>query len=184
MSDIDLNNTHLLEDFNSAESELAKTLVLGWCAAPDWAARLCDARPFATLDDLINTACELWNHCSEADNLAAFSSHPLIGDVALLRKKYATQANAEQGQVLEADEQVLHQLAIQNAAYSKRHGFTFIVFATGKSAAEMLDLLNARIGNSRAEELANARVEQEKIMLLRLRQTFAGTSTTHVSNNR
>ena len=81
--------------------------------------------------------------------------------------------------MLEAEQQILQQLAIQNAAYSKRHGFTFIVFATGKSAAEMLDLLNARIDNSRAEELANAHAEQEKIMLLRLRQTFSGTPTSN-----
>ena len=179
MSDIDGNSTAPFEDFNNAGDELAETLILSWCAAPDWAARLCQARPFQSLDALVDTASKLWSDCSEADNLAAFASHPLIGDVALLRKKYATRANAEQGQVLEANEQILQQLAIQNAAYSKRHGFTFIVFATGKSAAEMLDLLNARIDNNRVEDLANAHAEQEKIMLLRLRQTFSGTPTSN-----
>ncbi|MEC8897924.1 MAG: 2-oxo-4-hydroxy-4-carboxy-5-ureidoimidazoline decarboxylase, partial [Pseudomonadota bacterium] len=46
--------------------------------------------------------------------------------------------------------------------------FIFIVCATGKSAPEMLELLEQRLCNTRAEELQNAAQEQAKITELRL----------------
>ena len=49
-----------------------------------------------------------------------------------------------------------------------KFGFIFIVCATGKSAQEMLDLLEARINNSRATELVNGAAEQMKITEIRL----------------
>ena len=44
--------------------------------------------------------------------------------------------------------------------------------ATGKSALEMLNLLESRINNSPEEELQIAQQEQQKIMLLRLDKMF------------
>ncbi len=90
--------------------------------------------------------------------------------MAALRNKYAHSANREQGQILQADEDVLKQLNAGNQKYLERFGFIFIVCATGKSAAEMLELLNARIDNSREVELANGAREQAAIMLLRIDQ--------------
>jgi len=49
-----------------------------------------------------------------------------------------------------------------------KNGFIFIVCATGKSAAEMLELLNQRLPNDRAEELKNAAAEQAKITAIRI----------------
>ena len=59
-------------------------------------------------------------------------------------------------------------LAAGNAAYHARHGFIFIVFASGKSAAEMLALLEQRLPRSTAEEMQTAAAEQMKITELRL----------------
>ena len=50
----------------------------------------------------------------------------------------------------------------------RKYGFIFIVFASGKSADEMLEILNERIGNERAVEILNAAREQAKITNLRL----------------
>lgn len=158
--------------FNELDAEQAMLRITHWCAAPDWASRVCERRPFANLSDLQAITKTLWNCASQADYLAAFEAHPAIGDVELLRSKYAPQANAEQGQVLDAHADTIEALARQNIAYRERHGFTFIVFATGKSAEQMLELLNSRIDNSRAEEVANAAEEQLKIMQLRLQQTI------------
>ena len=46
----------------------------------------------------------------------------------------------------------------------------FIVSATGKSAAEILDLLHARLQNDPASELRVAASEQARITELRLRR--------------
>jgi 2-oxo-4-hydroxy-4-carboxy-5-ureidoimidazoline decarboxylase len=59
-------------------------------------------------------------------------------------------------------------LAKGNAAYEKEFGFIFIVCASGKSASEMLALLEARLPNSRKQELQNAAEQQRQIFHLRL----------------
>ena len=55
-----------------------------------------------------------------------------------------------------------------NRQYADKHGFIYIVKASGKSAAELLALLEERLGNDRATELAIAAGEQRKITALRL----------------
>jgi Uncharacterized protein conserved in bacteria len=59
-------------------------------------------------------------------------------------------------------------LASANQKYDERYGFRFIVCATGKSAEEMLALVQARSSNDRGQELAHAAEEQRKITRLRL----------------
>ena len=59
-----------------------------------------------------------------------------------------------------------------NDKYFQRFGYVFLVCATGKSALEMLNLLESRINNSPEKELQIAQQEQQKIMLLRLEKMF------------
>ena len=168
--------------FNTLDSTAAVELLTACLAVPAWAERIVAMRPFETSEQLIKACQDGWWACSEAEKLHAFAAHPRIGDVELLRAKYASNtpaaqekqglATAEQGQVLGADDAVITELAAQNNRYFDQFGFIFIVFATGKSAAEMLDLLNARINNTPEQELHNATVEQEKIMLLRLNNSL------------
>lgn len=63
---------------------------------------------------------------------------------------------------------MLQALAEGNAAYEKRFGFIFIVCASGKSAEEMLQLLQQRLSNDLETELKIAAGEQAKITRLRL----------------
>jgi OHCU decarboxylase len=96
----------------------------------------------------------------------------MIGDVESLKKKYAATkaiAAGEQAGVAAASEATLAELARLNQEFYEKFGFIFIVFATSKSANEMLALLKARIDNTREEELRNAAAEQLKITRLRLR---------------
>jgi 2-oxo-4-hydroxy-4-carboxy-5-ureidoimidazoline decarboxylase len=64
----------------------------------------------------------------------------------------------------------LQDLAQGNRDYLEKFGFIFIVFATGKSAEQMLALLQARLPNDRSTEIKNAAEEQRKITDLRLRK--------------
>ena len=68
----------------------------------------------------------------------------------------------------------LNALKRLNDDYLKRHGFIFIVFATGKSAAEMLELAEERIKNPKRVEIENAAAEQAKITRLRLERWISG----------
>ena len=140
------------------------------CHCHTWAVRVANAQPFLSVDNLLEYASKLWLVATEQEILEAFSDHPKIGDMTALRSKYASTAEAEQGQVTLADERVLLALHDQNEAYYNKFGFIFIVCATGKSASEMLGLLDERINNSRDEELVNGAREQGAIMSLRLKK--------------
>jgi OHCU decarboxylase len=63
---------------------------------------------------------------------------------------------------------VIAALAEGNRAYEERFDHVFLVCATGKSAAEMLEILGRRLGNDPATELGEAAEEQRKITALRL----------------
>ena len=103
--------------------------------------------------------------------LEALESHPKIGDLESLRMKYAGNkewSGGEQAGVNSADEATLVALAEGNETYEQRFGYLFVVCATGKSAAEMLALLQERLGNEADEEFTIACGEQRKITHLRL----------------
>jgi 2-oxo-4-hydroxy-4-carboxy-5-ureidoimidazoline decarboxylase len=74
----------------------------------------------------------------------------------------------EQAQVSSAGPDVRNRLAAANREYEARFGYIFIVCATGKSAEEMLALLERRMTHSPGDELAVAAEEQGRIIRLRL----------------
>lgn len=165
-----------IEAFEALASDEAIAALRSCCESERWARAVATDRPYGSRIALLDAAAAHWAQADEAELLGAFAAHPRIGDIELLRARYATgskTANAEQGQVLAADDAVLERLRDQNDAYFERFGFIFIVCATGKSASEMLALLDARIGNDRAFELANAAREQGAIMALRIKKLIS-----------
>jgi OHCU decarboxylase len=106
----------------------------------------------------------VFDHLVESDWLEAFAGHPRIGE------RGDAMTNTEQSGARDAAVSVLDDLARVNVEYETRHGFTYIVYATGKGADEMLEIANARLGNSREAEVANAAVEQRAITETRLRR--------------
>jgi 2-oxo-4-hydroxy-4-carboxy-5-ureidoimidazoline decarboxylase len=77
-------------------------------------------------------------------------------------------SSAEQSGVTGASDDILDALAQGNREYEEKFGFIFIVCATGKSAAEMLGLLRARLPNPPDREIRIAASEQAQITELRL----------------
>ena len=103
--------------------------------------------------------------------LEAFGGHPKIGDLDSLRMRLAGNKQwsaGEQAGVEVANEETLQRLADGNREYEQRFGYVFIVCATGKTAAEMLALLESRLRNDDSTELSAASEEQRKITHLRL----------------
>jgi len=162
-----------VERLNILPEEAAKTELEKCCGSSRWVREMIDVRPFTGMDDLLTKAERVWAECGETDWLEAFQHHPKIGDVNSLRKKFAstaTWASGEQAGVNSANEEILRGLAKGNDDYEKKNGFIFIVCATGKSAGEMLTLLNARLPNDRTAELKIAAAEQAKITSIRLKK--------------
>ncbi len=156
-----------------------RELLANCCAAAAWVDGMLARRPFADDDAVIAAAYDVAEQISDDDWLEAFAAHPMIGDVESLRQKYAATkalAAGEQAGVTGAHDATLQELAELNREYLRRFGFIFIVFATGKSAEQMLTILRSRLGNCREEELQAAAEEQMKITELRLRKLAAGSS--------
>lgn len=160
-----------LEQLNHLPALQAQALLRDCCAAERWVQGMLEARPYASVEALHQQAGNLWPTLAEADWLAAFEAHPKIGDIASLKAKYASTealASSEQAGARVANESVLQRLQAGNQAYLDKFGFIFIVCATGKTAEQMLALLEQRLPNERVDELQIAAAEQAKITHLRL----------------
>ena len=160
-----------LQELNALQDTEARAAFLRCCGSTRWAERLAARRTFANIAELVAAAADCWRTLDHDDWLEAFRAHPKIGDLQALRAKFAATAawaEAEQAGVAGAAEAILQALAEGNRRYEERFGYIFIVFATGKSAAEMLALLTDRLPHEPADELRVAAAEEEKIMHLRL----------------
>ena len=128
-------------------------------------------RPYAAEEALFKKADEVWWSLNERDRLQAFACHPRIGEQAAAAggsEKFAVWSSEEQGQAHTADEAVRRSIAEANRKYEQRFGFTYIVCATGRSAEQMLDILNRRLSNDRGAEIKEAAEEQRQITRIRL----------------
>ena len=164
-----------LVELNGAARKTAVAKFEACLGCSSWAENMADARPFTSIIDVLKVAKIQWQLATEVEALEAFTAHPKIGDLDALRNKYAITANSEQGQISAAEEATLIALRDDNLIYLAKFGFIFIVCATGKSAAEMLELLQTRLLNDRATELENGTQEQWLITELRLNRLFTGS---------
>lgn len=129
------------------------------------------ARPFESDEQVLELATQIWGGLGPSDWLEAFAQHPRIGQLGEgERAAGATRewAAREQAGALTASAAVRAEFALANRRYEERFGHVFLICATGRSAAEMRDALEARMGNDPEEELRVAAGEQAKITHLRL----------------
>jgi OHCU decarboxylase len=147
------------------------------------------ARPFGSFWELAEKADRVWRSLSRNDWLEAFAAHSKIGSAPSLSLSSVAGAGPqglspqhslvwsreEQSGTRGASPETLANLADANRDYEERFGHIFIVCASGRNAAEMLSLAQARLGNDRETELAIAAEEQRKITRLRLEKLLAAT---------
>jgi OHCU decarboxylase len=160
------------------------------------------ARPFGSFRELADEADRVWRSLSREDWLEAFAVHPQIGSAPSSRPSSVAGAGPqglslnsvagagpqdlsprhslvwsrdEQDGTRGASPETLANLADANRDYEERFGHIFIVCASGRNAAEMLALAQARLANDPETELAIAAEEQRKITRLRLEKLLAAT---------
>lgn len=104
---------------------------------------------------------------------------PFVCLADALKAKFSNQAfgalsHGEQSAALSnPDPFVFEELAALNKAYKAKHGFIFIICASGKSAPQMLEAIKQRVCNAPYTELGNAAREQMKITELRLEKLLS-----------
>ncbi len=163
-----MNST--LAKWNAASEPEALEAMIACCGAVRWAAAMVALRPIASVAELSAAAdCE-WAKMEEPDWLQAFACHPRIGErkAAHATAKSAAWSGQEQSAASTAGDAVQAELAKGNALYETRYGFTYIVCATGKTAEEMLAILNRRLAGDRGTELREGAEQQRQILQIRL----------------
>jgi 5-hydroxyisourate hydrolase / 2-oxo-4-hydroxy-4-carboxy-5-ureidoimidazoline decarboxylase len=165
-----------LYEFNQLERNSAHEMLATTCGSSNWQSLIMTRFPFVSEAELVKTAGEVWYYgCSRQDWLEAFSHHPKIGDINSLAERFPTTkhlAGSEQSGVNTASQEIIEQLAKANELYEAKFGFIFIVFATGKTATEMLRILIDRSSNNYEEELIIAMGEQLKITINRFKKVI------------
>ncbi len=159
-----------LEAWNKADEAAAFDAMIACCGATRWALAMVALRPIGGIVELSEAADRVWATMNESDWMEAFAGHPRIGErkPAHAVEKSAEWAHQEQSLAATAEDNVLAELAEGNALYEERFGFTYIVSATGKSAEEMLEIMNRRLANNREGELREAAEQQRQITQIRL----------------
>ena len=159
-----------LARWNLLSAPEAEAELLACCGSHRWAQTLVAQRPFAIPEALTQAAEALWLSLAEADWLEAFACHPRIGERKAAATAYLALSAYEQSSAQETLEPVAEALLLGNRAYEEKFGFLYIVFASGRTAPELLAVLESRLGNSRNEELQEAARQQMCITAQRMQK--------------
>jgi OHCU decarboxylase len=162
-----------IDALNRLDQRDAEREFLRCCGSTRWAGLMAGKRPFPSVDAAAETGDAIWSSLDRADWLEAFAAHPRIGAGNARGAKGAGAddwSRREQAGVTDASRAEFERL---NRVYETRFGYIFIVCATGKSAGEMLEILERRLENDPAGELRAAAEEQRKITRIRLAKLLA-----------
>ncbi len=160
---------------DAAPADQARAALGPCCGAAAWVESMIGARPFAGLAGLAQASERAFDSLGEHDWREAFAAHPALGESPAGSGQGAAWSANEQAGVGGAASDVRARLVRANALYRERFGYTFILCATGKSAAEMLAACEARLLAEPAAELGAAAREQRAITQLRLEKLLGGS---------
>lgn len=154
-----------LRTFNVAPLDDVVAVLRPCADVPEWIDTIARARPFATVQELIDQADTAARSWCIADVDKALAHHPRIGERARGTSTEAALSRTEQPHL---DAEITEQLAAANAAYEARFGRVFLIRAAGRSAPEILAELQRRLTLSPDDEEAVAIDQLREIAKLRL----------------
>lgn len=157
-----------LNTFNTQPTPEAEQSLRACCASQTWAGTVAANRPYPSKEALLAASTNLWFTLPEPGWLEAFAHHPRIGETRSPTTAFLSHSTSEQAATQQTIANLADELAELNRAYEQRFGFLYIVFASGRSAPELLALLKSRMLNSRTAELHEAAAQQNLITTQRL----------------
>lgn len=163
----------MLKRWNALSETEAVQEILPCGGSRRWACILASLRPFADAASLLKQSDEVWKRVDSQDWDEAFATHPRIGEQeapASATARSAAWSSQEQSGVERAGNDIQQRVRCGNEEYERRFGRTYIVCATGRSAEEMLAILERRLQNDDVAELHESRAQQRQITELRLRK--------------
>jgi OHCU decarboxylase len=166
-----------LTRWNRLPVDAAIKTILPCCGSTAWARGMAARRSFADEAALLGASDEVWRGLAPSDWMEVFRSHPRIGESRAAESPPAQSVEwsaQEQRNVADSDAEVKIALADANREYEQRFDRIFIVCATGKPAAEILEILRRRLNNDADTELHEAAEQQRQITQIRLKKWLQG----------
>ncbi|MFB6609807.1 2-oxo-4-hydroxy-4-carboxy-5-ureidoimidazoline decarboxylase [Agromyces sp. NPDC056379] len=158
-----------LEDFNGLDRRTAIAALRPCLDIPRWSDELADGRPYVSVAELVSAADRAAAPFTAEEIDGALAHHPPIGRRAVGATAEASLSRSEQSGVDPDDTAVGAALAAGNLAYQERFGRVFLIRAAGRSASEMLALLDERLTHSAADEDVVVAEQLREIAVLRLK---------------
>lgn len=145
-----------------------------WIAEAAWALELGPAQDTAM--GLHSALSRVFRRASEDERLKVLKAHPdLAGRLAAAKKLTAESASEQASAGLDAlTDAERARFTELNTDYTQRFGFPFILAIKGRTKAEILQIFEARISNSREREFETACSQVEEIARLRLAEMLPG----------
>lgn len=151
----------------------AEALLAPCVAIPRWATDLAAGRPYADVAAVVRASQRHAATWTPAEVEAALAGHPRIGQRASGSGAQATMSQREQAGVDRSDTDLLDRLREGNRRYEERFGRIYLVRAAGRSAEEMLALLEARLTHDDATELRVTTGQLAEITALRVQDLLS-----------
>lgn len=142
-----------IDDLNSLDAAAAAEFLRPALDIPRWIDELVAARPFASREQLLETAATAAAPFTLAEIDRALTHHPRIGDRAEGDGAEAELSRSEQSGIDPEDAALQQELRERNVAYEERFGRVFLIRAAGRTPAQILDALDERMGNDDEREL-------------------------------
>ena len=179
-----------LKSFNKASQpqaqEWIRDEILESNVCHEWIQGILSQRPFTSPQDFLTTCQTVWRALDETKRIEMMNGHAEIGYNEATANPEGMEA-AEQRGMASASPALVAQIDRDKATYRERFGFIYMIFATGKSAAEMASDLQERLKNTRQQELAMAttefwRINQKRFMDKLALEWYDKRQTTNVND--
>ncbi|ADW69893.1 2-oxo-4-hydroxy-4-carboxy-5-ureidoimidazoline decarboxylase [Granulicella tundricola] len=165
----------ILARWNEMDEVSAEAEVLPCNGSTAWAQGLAHGRPYADETAVYAASEKVWLGLTQDDWLAAFATHPRIGEKhAAASAKALAWSSSEQREAMAGEAYEAELLAEGNREYEAKFGRTFLICASGRSKREILEMLKARMSSTEEEEMNEAAEQQKQITRLRLQRWLRG----------
>jgi len=157
-----------LEAFNRIDAEAARAIVRPCVDIDRWIDAVVEGRPYSNVEEAVEvarTAASPWT-VTEIDG--ALAHHPRIGERASGGSAEATLSRSEQAGLGVQGDDVASALAAGNRAYEDKFERVFLIRAAGRSAEEILGILQQRLTHTEEEEIPVVADQLRQIAVLRL----------------
>jgi 2-oxo-4-hydroxy-4-carboxy-5-ureidoimidazoline decarboxylase len=161
-----------LAEFNASTAADAERELRSCCASRRWARFVAAGRPYPDLAALLAAADAALAGLAWPDIEEALAAHPRIGDRITGQDRESAWSRREQAGMDTAGASTRAALTAANREYEERFGHVFLIFASGRTDAELLAAARDRLRNDPATERDQVRTELGKIARSRLQRLW------------